>query len=644
MSLWDRLKQLLFGAPAGGAVSRPPSGPSVAASSLLERRLSDAVSAKIQKREVFTDREIARESLDIPSPHNIEVACQSLERLFRDDVLYGHRYRRVLRHAYGGEWVYHPLEIPESLALTSKPPVPLRAAAPAPTPVRPQPAPVWSGPVRQTWTPAPAAQPAPNPFEAPEILGLSADEMRKRALRINPYKTAWIGRVDTIPPQSDERTALIDRGLILRGLLSQEQIKEIHRVGDLWLRHHEAVKLAETAAMRSADAVLEEEKKKKAAIKAQKKQESAERKAREAADVARRRATDIFFLGPGVSGGLADHRAHVEKLQKAGLPVLASPADVATGLGIAIPRLRWLAFHSDAAERTHYVHFEVKKRSGGMRRLSAPHKELAATQQWILHNILERLPVEEQAHGFVKARSTVTNATPHLGRDVVVNLDVSDFFPSITFRRVKGVFQKIGYSPAAATVLALLCTESPRAAVEYDGKRYLVADGERALPQGACTSPALSNQVSRKLDRRLRGMCARHGWSYTRYADDLTLSAPEGKRGEVPMLIARVRHILEQEGFQVNPRKGRVQRAAGRQSVTGIVVNRKLSLARDEVRRLRAILHRARRDGLKAQNRENRPNFESWLRGKLAYLAMVDRPRGLAMLRELDAIQGRAAS
>jgi len=289
------------------------------------------------------------------------------------------------------------------------------------------------------------------------------------------------------------------------------------------------------------------------------------------------------------------------------------------------------------------VYFEVPKRSGGKRLLAAPHRTLAAAQHWILRNMLDRLPSEREAHGFVKGRSTVTNAAPHLQRDVIVNLDVSDFFPSITFPRVRGVFRRLGYSPATATVLALLCTESPRRPVEYDGQRYWVAVGDRALPQGASTSPALSNQVSRRLDRRLRGMCLRRGWTYTRYADDLTFSAPSGRRSEVPMLIARVRHILSEEGFSLNVRKGRVQRAAGRQSVTGIVVNDKLSVAREEVRRLRAILHAASRMGLAAQNRENHPFFEAWLRGKLAYLAMIDRQKGLRMLRQLDEIEGRSA-
>jgi retron-type reverse transcriptase len=485
-----------------------------------------------------------------------------------------------------------------------------------------------------------AIAPVPNPYLNTEILGLSPEEMRRRAMRIAPWRTAWIGRVDTIPPQSDERTALIDRGLILRGLLTEEQIVEIHRVGDLWLEHHEAVKLAETVARGAAQKAVEEERARKAAIKAQKKAESAARKEARAREVARRRAEDVVFLGRGVSGRLGDRRSLVEALQAQGLPVLSSPADVARALGIPVPRLRWLAFHAEAVTRSHYVYFEVPKRSGGMRLLSAPHQALGAAQRWVLSEILEKVTFEDEAHGFVKGRSTVTNARPHLGRDVVVNLDLQDFFPSITFPRVRGLFQRLGYSPAVATVLALLTTEPPRRPIDYDGTRYWVAVCPRALPQGACTSPALSNMVTRKLDRRLRGLSEKAGWTYTRYADDLTFSAAPGKRDEVGRLMARVRHLAADEGFTLHPEKGRVQRSGGRQTVTGIVVNSKPSLPRDEVRRLRAILHGARTTGLEAQNREGHPHFEAWLRGKLAYLQMVDRERGARMLAELDRIVG----
>src|SRR5262249_37400931 len=146
------------------------------------------------------------------------------------------------------------------------------------------------------------------------ILGLSADELRQRALRIDPYRTAWIGRTDTIPPQSDERTAIIDRGLMLRGLLTEQQLVEIHRVGDLWLKHHEAAKMAAVAATREADRTAEALAKERAAKKAQKKREAAERARLRAAEILRRKREDIIYLGVGVSKALTDRRAHVEEL------------------------------------------------------------------------------------------------------------------------------------------------------------------------------------------------------------------------------------------------------------------------------------------------------------------------------------------
>ncbi|HRI70552.1 MAG TPA: reverse transcriptase family protein [Polyangium sp.] len=501
----------------------------------------------------------------------------------------------------------------------------------------------------------PAAKPAKakkdkpkDPYDASGILGLSADELRKRALKINPFQTAWIGRVDTIPPQSDERTALIDRGLILRGLLSEEQIDEIHRIGDLWLKHHDATRLATSVATKKADDAIAQLKKEKEAKKAEKKRLAAERKKKRAADVARRKAEDIIFLGRGVSGHLADRRANVEALQKLGLPVLSTPLEVAKTLGLPIGKLRWLCHHNDAVTRPHYVYFEIPKRSGGTRLLSAPHEHLAKAQQWVFENVLQKLPVEGAAHGFVKGRSTVTNAKEHLHQGIVINLDLSDFFPTIGFGRVRGFFESLGYSPAVATIFALLCTEPPRRKVTYDGVTYWVAIGDRGLPQGACTSPTISNLVSRKLDRRLSGMTRKMGWTYTRYADDLTFSAElqdvgEGKKGrkDLGMLLARIRHIVQEEGFAINPKKGRIQHAGGRQEVTGIVVNDKLAMPREEVRKLRAILHQAKKTGLEAQNREKIPHFEAYLKGKIAYLNMVDPDRAMQLAKAYMEAGGR---
>ncbi len=258
---------------------------------------------------------------------------------------------------------------------------------------------------------------------------------------------------------------------------------------------------------------------------------------------------------------------------------------------------------------------------------------MAAAQRWIFQEIVGKLAVEPPAHGFVTGRSILTNAAPHCRRAVVVNLDLEGFFPSIGFPRVRSVFQRLGYSPAVSTILALLCTECPRRAVKYDGVPYLVATGPRGLPQGACTSPALSNQVARRFDKRLSGLAAKLDITYTRYADDLTFSGDDSLENRVGYLLAHVRHIAQNESFTVNEAKTRVLRQGTAQTVTGLVVNDRPGVARAEVRRLRAILHQARIEGLERQNREGRPNFAAWLQGKIAFVAMA-RPELGAKLRE----------
>jgi retron-type reverse transcriptase len=615
MGFWDKVKGF-FGMGDG----TPP--PLARHDPALVTAVEAAVAARCAQGSSFEAVDIA-DTVTASNPSRgvaeIRAACRVVEALF-DAGRFG-----PLGYTRTG-LIYHPVgKSPDAF-------VPPRGGSSFPPPAQPSARPLAPAPRR-----VPPA-PVKDPLQAGDILGLSPDELRKRALKIKPFETAWIGRVDTIPPQSDERTALIDRGLVLRGFLTPEQIAEIHRIGDRWLLHHEAAKLAEIAAQQSVEAFLQAQRAEKARIKEQKKKESTERRAQRAAAIAKRREEDIVYLGRGVSGGLADRRTLVEELSRRGLPLLATPGDLARALGIRVSRLRWLAFHADAAHRTHYVYFEVPKRTGGTRLLSAPHQEMKRAQRWILDEILSKLPVTESAHGFVTGRSTVSNAQAHVARDVVVNCDLKDFFPSITWKRVRGVFRAIGYSSAVATVLALLCTESPRTRVEHDGKTYWVAVGERCLPQGAPTSPALSNQIARKLDQRLRGLCKKMGWAYTRYADDLTFSAGEGHREQIGLLLARIRHVVEDEGFRMNPKKCRVQRAARRQEVTGIIVNDKLSLPREEIRTLRAMLHNAKKAGLAGQNRDAVPNFDAYVRGKIAYISMVDRAKGDKLLAAFNAL------
>jgi retron-type reverse transcriptase len=351
-----------------------------------------------------------------------------------------------------------------------------------------------------------------------------------------------------------------------------------------------------------------------------------------------RKATDIIFLGRGVSGLMGDRVSDAAKLEALSLPVFHSPADVANGLGVNIPQLKWLAFHSEVVKRTHYVRFAVKKKSGGERVLSSPHKRLKAIQRWLLAKVLSKIPLEDPAHGFVPTRSIVSNATPHVGMQFVVNLDLKDFFPSIGFKRVRHAFRRVGYSGAVSTVFALLCSECPRQPVTFNNERYEVATGPLGLPQGAPTSPALSNLVARKLDKRLAGFARKLGLNYTRYADDLTFSGPAELSARIGYILAKVRHVAAEEGFTVNEKKTCVMRPSRAMEVTGVVVNQKPSVPREELRRLRAILHRAKTEGLEKQNREEIPHFRAWLEGKIAFVNMVNPAAGAKLRAALAAV------
>lgn len=475
---------------------------------------------------------------------------------------------------------------------------------------------------------------------ASDFLPLTRTEMVAQAKDVN-RGGPWFGRRDLIPPAEDGRTKLIDRGMVAQGFLTPEQIAEIHNVGAEMDRARPRLEMMQHHAGLTADQAVEADRERRAELKKQKKAEAEERKRKYREAVEHRRANDIIFAGRGVSGKLNERTSNVDKLNRAGLPMMSTPADLAKALNISIPRLRWLCFHTEAATRIHYVQFEVPKKSGGTRVLSAPHKSLAAAQRWIFENIVTRLGVEPAAHGFIPGRSILSNARAHTGKDILINVDLEGFFPNITFPRVRALFQRLGYSPAVATLLALLCTECPRRQVEYNGVRYFVATGPRGLPQGACTSPGLSNQIARKLDRRLQGLARKLGLTYTRYADDITFSGSKEAVGEkIGYVLACVRHVAQDEGFAINPKKTRVLRQNTRQMVTGLVVNEKPGVSRKEVRRLRAILHRAKKEGLNAQNRRARPNFREWLRGKIAYVAMSRPEVGQKLLAELEALQG----
>ncbi len=325
------------------------------------------------------------------------------------------------------------------------------------------------------------------------------------------------------------------------------------------------------------------------------------------------------------------------------LPELKDAQTLAKALDLSIPRLRWLAFHREVDSGSHYQYWTIPKRDGGTRLISAPKPTLKQAQRWILRQIAERLPVHGAAHGFLPGRSIVSNAAVHAGARVIVKLDIRHFYPTVTWRRVKGLFRKGGYGEQVATVLALLCTEAPRELLQLDGQHYHVASGPRALPQGAPTSPALSNTICLRLDCRLSGLSQKLGFRYTRYADDLTFSWHDAALPPLGRLLRCARLILKAEGFVPHPDKTRILRLGRRQTVTGLVVNAAPTdssparVPRAQVRRLRAALHN-RLNG-KPGNGESLAQLRGWV----AFLHMTDPERAQPFLAQLKQLEARGA-
>lgn len=199
---------------------------------------------------------------------------------------------------------------------------------------------------------------------------------------------------------------------------------------------------------------------------------------------------------------------------------------------------------------SYYRSFKIRKRSGGFRRIDAPMPSLLMVQQWILENILNKLRIHPKAFGFVHGLSIVDNARLHAGRRQVLKLDISNFFPSIPFEKIVALLISVGFAPKISWYLArLVCLKG-------------------SLPQGAATSPRLSNIICFRMDCRMNGLAQKHGWKYSRYADDITFSGKDVTRSNASFINS----IIEGEGFKPHPNKLRFYGSLDRKIITGISV------------------------------------------------------------------------
>lgn len=302
--------------------------------------------------------------------------------------------------------------------------------------------------------------------------------------------------------------------------------------------------------------------------------------------------------------------------------------DLAMKIGMKNRVLTWLLRRLFAKDARLYRTWKVPKKKSGERTIMAPTDELKIVQRAILDRILSEITAHKAATGFVQGSNIRDNADCHSLAKVVVSIDLKNFFPSIKFPRVYGVLKKIGFKDRVAGIITALCT--------WDG----------ALPQGAPTSPALSNIVAYRMDKKLHSFLENNGWGYTRYADDITFSAnrPWSKRADGPIdhIVNVVRRIIAEEGFEVNENKVKIMRRGRRQWITGLVVNERPNVIRWKFRQLRAAIHNADTLGLTEAAKKqgiSRVKYKRWVEGNLAFHNMVNRGRIQSMARQWETVQ-----
>lgn len=267
-----------------------------------------------------------------------------------------------------------------------------------------------------------------------------------------------------------------------------------------------------------------------------------------------------------------------------------------------------------------YYCFKIRKKSGGYREIQAPDCDLLDIQKWIKNNILENIRTSEYAFGYKKKKSIVDNASIHIHKKYVLNIDLKDFFQSISYMKIYRIFKYIGYTCEVAHLLTKLCTNE-----------------KNILPQGSPASPIISNIVLLKLDKRLSKLALKYGAVYTRYVDDITFSSDM----KVDYLIPTIRTIVEDEGYKVNEGKLRLMNSSQRQVVTGLIVNKKLSVNKKLIIEMQNAIYYCTKYSISEHLKKincDKLFYKDHVYGIAYYIKMVDNDLGCKYLADLDSI------
>jgi len=316
------------------------------------------------------------------------------------------------------------------------------------------------------------------------------------------------------------------------------------------------------------------------------------------------RSSGIRFRFGSFPSLKACHAAHKNGADGADFNI----SDLALGIGISA-RLISSFMHNG---QKHYREFEIPKKSGGMRKICAPRTMLKVVQYWILDHLLYKLPVHSTCYSFREGISIYDNAVVHLKSNYVGNFDIKNYFPSITTEMVQDFLLASGYGQSASTIIARLVT--------FEG----------VLPQGAPSSPLISNAFLVGFDQEMSEYVAKIDLKYTRYADDITISGAD--RRHILSAIKFAAEKLKNLSFSLNEKKTRIAGRASRQMVTGLVVNQVVQPTRSYRRQVRAMFHRASTHPAEYQMRTKQ------LSGHLAYLISFEKIRKSAAISKYKEI------
>jgi retron-type reverse transcriptase len=339
-----------------------------------------------------------------------------------------------------------------------------------------------------------------------------------------------------------------------------------------------------------------------------------------------------------------------EKLVTFPLPQLPTVMDLREWLGLFNHELNWFAdierqqCRITQSRLHHYRYQWMEKRSGSQRLIEIPKSRLKALQRQITRDILNRVPPHDAAQGFTRGRSSKTYIEPHVGKPVILRMDLMDFFHRVPVPRISALFRRLGYPWAVAQLLQGLSTHSSSPVLAGDRFQRLPWERrkrliDKHLPQGAPTSPAIANLCTWRFDCRLQGLANRFALDYTRYADDLAFSGGTQLLRLGPFLQRLIGAIAIEEGFEINHHKTYIQTQAQSQRLGGMVINQKPNMPREEFDRLKAILHNCVRWGPESQNRENVDNFRAHLGGRVAYAVWLNPVKGERLKRLWQRIQ-----